>query len=559
MSDSGNRKPARRFKARSALILIVSALLAEQAQAAEAKYCVVDVPVMRRSVAGLAGPFDGPERYLYDGVLPTPFAYSEVRMPAKNGGYWTQKLYWRFTSDRRLEGPYQYREMLHEIGNIGDIAYFSGSQAPWFRGTSKGDVAAPQKFFAATSGGLPQLLPAPPDRADWHSSGTSLAANEGGIKVHYWRDVPGKQQEQEYYIIRTDGYSRTVRDEGGPVFRPLAGSNLKVSTDGHLSFSDAVGGNALKLKLRLSGEYGSGWESVNIDRYDWIFAEGGGNDYAIKLDTSGGKIALEKLYRYTGHGWLARFFQWLSSDDFTPENRTFWGSQSVSFSPLLRLTIFGRPSQVLKDGLLEDIGDGEVDRYQGDASGAGAALFSGSKRELFAFDGEQLQLLVGPGERRVNTHEHMPKSIRDKMQDEVYWLGRWSVKDVPEIGRTFVFIDGKPFELKGRVPKVRLEPLPPVSYLGETVNYGRYMSRHFTASKFVRFPGSEDVLAFGTRGVFQYAATNTLPVWQMNPAVPFKTNLEAIDFSSIVSVGAWNGIMFQSRDKRFHFVRRCER
>lgn len=204
-------------------------------------------------------------------------------------------------------------------------------------------------------------------------------------------------------------------------------------------------------RIRLIGPTGRGrqlwlahtddfeeWESLNIDRDGWLFAEGWGNDYAIKWRHQNGGIAVERVVKYTGSGWFGRLARWLlRREKDTPVASTHYSAQCVDFSPVLQLTMFCKPAKVMREGELEDIGDGDapLKRYIGDATGARAALFHGEDQGLYAFDGETVQKVGGITARFV------------------------AVRDFPEARRTFITGAGKAAELIGRFPHLRLRPI----------------------------------------------------------------------------------------------------
>lgn len=500
--------------------------------AAARGYCVQRVGLKRVAAAEPYRQSNGPSQFLLADKARTPLAIDTVKEPAGGDRYFLRQILWRFTSDRRLEGPYDFAS--YDVRGTDGTAVYLSRQVP-LRSTAGGGSAPPpglgeSEIHVVNPGGLPKVVKGPWTGQGWTLRPGGFDPDLGGFRVEAWSNPAKGPQRQRSYLVRgTDVISLGDAQPPPPTKRFPAWHLAVRAKDHQVELIDMRGRAGRDLDLRHAGDL-EGWESLNVDRYGWLFAEGWGNDYAIKIDNRAG-IKAEKIHRYTGRGWLARFLAWLfGNGGGTPIHRTTGSAQCVDFSPVLALTLFCKPAKVLRRGELADIGDGSfpLQRYAGDATGARVALFTGTDDGLYAFDGRQVQSVA----KRIG--------------------GRLQVQDIPEAGRTFVTAGAAAYEIRGRFPRLRLAAIdtraPPRIATKAQCCLSRY---GMDTSRFVAFPGTTDILGFNhATGLWLIGGDRVERIWQ--------TQGRQIALAEIAPASIWKGMVFLTMDKVPHLITRCE-
>jgi hypothetical protein len=534
-TEMRGRKPSQALA-----ICFIVAVSPQRGLAGVPRYCVEPVEIDRVPAKTPVNLSRGPDRFVVGDDTANPIAVDHVQTPDKNPKYVIDRqVMWRFGADFRLHGPYDLKGF-QMMGSDGTVTYLKHGEYRTSAGTAQASSDDwIEHLYTVESGKLPKLIRGPLARADWEVRPLRFDQRLGGAIVSMSRKTPKGPDQIETYLVRGDSIRRiadTWRIPGNFYSSPQ--HNVDVFGTGDRStieLTDRKTGHAIRLELPQAGDNEMwSWESLNIDRYGWLFAEGNGNDYAIKLRDDGKRIKAETIYRYTGYGWPARILHWLIDKRAkTPITWTYHSRQCVRFSQALELTLFCKPLKVLVEGKLRDIGDGSAPlaEYVGDAQSARVALFTGTDGSLYAYDGRGTQLVR-----------------RD--------LGRWAdVQDLPASRQTFVVAGNASFRLAGAFPKLRLDPvdLSAGPRSGPKRECCLSLGPRFASVIFRSFPQTGDVLAFSTES----------GVWEMENARTAQSLWRPvdspIDLRNVSPAAVWNGMVFMTIDHKPYRIGRCGR
>ncbi len=495
-------------------------------------YCVKPISVTKRQVKGLANTSQSPTKFMLAGEADTPLAIDEIRRPAANCRYTdchtVERVFWRFTPRYTFEGPYTSEYSLYGEATDGSTIYLNGGRYRKDTAAAKTTYDGKQsevRFYTATQGGLPEKLGYPLDDDNWNYREQGFTP-ERGYLVSAYHNPPKGQEQRRTFVIRGRQVTETESNSNLPdvVF---AKWKIEVSAgDAGVKIYDKKTRSLLSLNLPPTDDYG-GFESINIDRYGWLFLENYGNDYAVKWKRRDDQLKLAHLVKYTGSGWLGRSLRWLlPGDRGTRVNETRYSPQCVNFSPVLQLTLFCKPAKVLRDGQLEDIGGNDVAdaRYLADATGKGVALLKKRDGSLFAFDGKHVQ----------------------KIGSTDTWSG--GVSDFKTLGRTFIVTSNGTAELVGSFPKLSLDPIPMDNKQSKRTKGGAAYG--INSAELQIIPGSSDIAAFSPAGIRVWEHNEWRWAWrdegnQINSA------------QRAVPVGVWKGVLFATNDSQFKLLTRC--
>ena len=510
------RHPASRYLVLGGLALAATGPLA----AAASPFCVSRLGEDSRTADGGEARSVGPTRFEPSRAVSTPLAFDEVRDDLQDGEHYNvTKRYWRYGADRQFEGPHTSGYQLEVVGSDGRLIYLKGGRYATdaqSRGNGAEGKHWQERLFVARPGGVPEMVGGILARPQWTYDIEGYREDLGGVVVRSSIN-PASGPSTQSYLLATGTIVRPISEDAARPHTLFPRWNLSVSTGGN--FLRLIGPNRLGRQLRLphTDDFEE-WESLNIDRYGWLFAEGWGNDYAIKWKHRDSGIAVERVVRYTGSGWFARLARWFLSTEEEAVSSTHYSAQCVDFSPVLQLTIFCKPAKVLREGELEDIGNAvaPLKRYVGDATGARVALFRGEDQGLYAFDGEAVQKVSARFD---------------------------AVHDFPEAKRTFVAGPGVASELVGRFPRLRLRKIE----VPET-------ERSFDfppAGTGVHFlPGHQEPLIFTAGGVWTVQQGGVAQsLWQAEDS--------PVQVSEVTPAGVWKGLIFRTQAGRTMLIRSC--
>jgi hypothetical protein len=496
-------------------------------------YCVKPVKIEKRQVFGLANTSKAPTKFLLAGEADTPLAIDEVRRPTDNcrykDCYTVERVYWKFTPRYTFSGPYISEYSLSGETTDGATIYLKGGRYRTDTEAAKQSHDGKQwetRFYTATQGGVPEKLGYPLDDESWNYHSGEFLPERGYAVSASSNSADGKQQWR-YFVIR----GLKVTELGADIKIPDAVFpkwNIEVSAgEQDVEIHDRKTGSTLSLSLPPTDDFG-GFESLNIDRYGWLFLENYGNDYAVKWERRDNQLKLARLVKFTGSGWMGRLVRWLLPGSLsTRVDETHYSPQCVSFSPVLQLTLFCKPAKVLHNGQLEDIGGADVSDagYLADATGKGVALLKKRDGSLFAYDGKQVQ----------------------KVGSTNSWSGG-EVFDFKTLGRTFVVTSTGTAELVGRFPKLSLENIPldasQMKWMKDGATYG------INSADLQIIPGSSDIAIFSPAGI---------RVWEQNEwRWAWREELNPIDSSQrVVPVGVWKGVLFVTNNSDYKLLTRC--
>jgi len=477
----------------------------------------------------------GPSKFFFSDQSAPTIAVDHVKVRAEGpsyidgDSYFLRQVYWRFSEGVRLIGPYDISRY-YEIGNDGESAYFFENFGVSGQDATEDGFPEDRVWSLAPSGGM-RMVEGPWTGNDWDLSSEYGSPTSGKIVLRAWANDGGRRAHQGYFAIKNGVVEPLGTAPPFIPFKIFTEQNIAIQAGSGREFVIRNLGNDTDVALSLphTSEYG-GWESLNIDRYGWLFAEGYGNDYAIKLTFKEG-LTSDRIHRFTGRGWLGRFFEWIFN--YGPESQidsTQWSSQCADYSPILRLTLFCDPAKVLRDGTLQDmpVQSSKLDRYLGDATAAGVALIKGQQSELYAFDGEEFQLLADD-------------------------LGQFvKAQDVPQAKRTFVTSGSGAYELVGNFPNLTLVALASRNHRVEAKSETENLNLAFRRLKFLSFPDSTSVLGIDDRGVWHFGKDAHEMIWQapVDPSARILT-------SEVAPVSAWGGLVFLTADNKANLIIQC--
>ncbi|MDP9422072.1 MAG: hypothetical protein M3Q19_04430 [Pseudomonadota bacterium] len=508
---------------RVALALILG--VTGTAAAANSRYCASPVGVHLHGRVDSEDRPAGPTRFEPISGASTALAFDEVRKDLPDGkSYNLTKRYWRYRADRRFEGPYTFERAMEPVGTDGRLIYLRGGRyrtnTPLAKKARDGKHWE-ARLFVVQPGELPEMVGGDLALPQWTYFIERYRPDLEGVVVRASFEPPSGPYIQPYLLAAGKRVNLISNDAARP-HTLFPRWNLSVSADRNRMRLLGPNRRGRELELPHTDDFQQ-WESLNIDRYGWLFAEGWGNDYAIKWRHHDGGIAVERVVKYTGSGWLGRLARWLlGGEKGTPVASTHYSAQCADFSPVLQLTIFCKPAKVLREGELEDMGDGDapLKRYIGDATGSRTALFHGKDQRLYAFDGEAVQKIEGISARLV------------------------AVRDFPGVARTFVTGGKVAAELVGRFPNLRLRPLDLPRAQGR-FDYPP------AGTTFHLIPGDREPLAFTAAGVWSIRRDGAFtPIWEATAS--------PIQVSQVSPAGIWNGLIFRTQAGQNMLVRRCD-
>jgi hypothetical protein len=479
---------------------------------------------MRSPTKGLSAQSRGPTQFLLAGDASTPLPVDEVREPAGPGRYYSRTIVWSFGRDGRFRGPSPVTTFQVD-GTDGQVNYLSThQQLPPEKGAALGGWDS--RFYYVENGGEPRRisLPAPGPHTQYILTRRATPGN--GPIITTSTPQPGKADLQQQWLVRGGHMEPIPQWLASPQYR-FDRWGLSVGTEAdQVHLQDLRTGSHIDIEVRRTDDIG-GIESVNVDRYGWLFVENEGSDYAIKWHHGRSGIDVDRVVRFTGRGFWSRFFAGLTGVDRGMRvDETHWSAQCVDFSPALQLTLFCKPAKVLRDGHLERIGHGSstFDRYVGDATGLRVALLRGTDGELYAYNGEDVQSLGSKA-------------------------GRFPlVQDLPTTGRTFVTSGASSWEIVGQFPRLRLRA---IRFSGQAAPFACCLSLHgMSYARFVPFPHTTDVIAFSTLlGAWRLDRDRATFLWP--------TQGSEIDLKSIASAEIWGGLVFSTSNKRNYVLKNC--
>ena len=522
-----------RYASMAVVWIGLASFIPTSAVAAPSTYCVKPIQITKRQVAGLANTSKAPTKFLLAGKADTPLAIDEIRRPADKcrykDCYTIERLYWKFTRGYRFNGPYLSEYSLTDEPTDGATIYLNGGRYRTDTEAAKQAHDGKQwetRFYTATQGGVPEKLGYPLDDESWNYH-RGVLMPERGYLVSASSNSPEEHRQRRSFVIR----GRKVTEHWADTTMPRAMFpkwNIEVSAgERDVTVHDSKTRSILSLNLPPTDDYG-GFESINVDRYGWLFLENYGNDYAVKWKRSPQGIQLDRLVKFTGSGWFGRLVRWLlPGNRGTRTDQTHYSPQCVSFSHILQLTLFCKPARVLRDGQLEDIGGADVSdaRYLADATGKGVALLKKRDGSLFAYDGKQVQ--------------------------KVGSTNSWSegVFDFKELGRTFIVTSKGTAELVGSFPKLSLELIPfdasEFQYKKDGAAYG------INSADLQIIPGSMDLAAFSPAGIRVWEKQEWRWAWR-DESNPIDASLR------VVPVGVWRGVLFRTNDADYKLLARCQ-
>lgn len=507
----------------SASLLLVSPQQAASSDAAG--YCVRPITIEKVDAPMPYSQSKGPSTLKFAFDTSTPFPVDNVKDPPDTEPYYLREVFWHIQPDYRLSGPINIGQR-RVLGTDGRLVYLLESNREIDTDEDASSQPREDRIWSLAADGEMEPVEGPWTDARWHLSLESNKNSLDKLVLIGWAKEPGSSNRQNYFALKDGRVEHWGEDR--PFIPQKTFPEFAVSVDyGYgLSLKHSKDQAIQTLSLPHTEEHGW-WESVNIDRYGWLFAEGYGNDYAVKLDLEDG-LEVDRIHRFTGRGWLARFFEWIFGiGPETEVDSTQWSSQCVDYSPVLRLTLFCDPAKVLREGNLHDFPDhtSELDRYLGDASGAGVALIEGQKNELYAFDGKALQLVSNNLGNFVKT------------------------QDVPEAKRTFVNSETGSYELMGTFPNLILVELASRNRGDKEGRKTVDSNLAFRGMTFWSFPNSTSVLGFDKRSVWHFGKKSNEMIWKAQNA--------RILASEVAPVANWGGLMFLTADAQANLIEQC--
>lgn len=509
---------------------VIAASLAAQVQAAAQKYCVVSIGIDRRTASAPFNQSHGPTRFLLAGEAATPVAIDDVRVPPAAPTYKVRTAFWRYRPDFRFEGPYWLDYSTQNPVTDGVRTYLQGYRELKDTALARkiGRPISDGRVFFAESGGVPKALGGPLALKDWQFLLRTYNPRLTGVVVEGITGGFDTPQKHSTFLVQGSN-ARFVNDKSvGGIERMFPRWRLSVATrDRQVSLFDPASGRRTDLTLPHANDLPM-WESVNVDRDGWIFAEGEGYDYAIKWHHAGSAIQTDRIIRYSGEGWFERFLKWILGvhRGETPIDETVSSAQCVDFSRVLQLTLFCKPAKVFREGRLKPIGDGEtpLKRWIGDSTSLGVALFSGSDGGLYAFDRNSVRRVNGIGGDL--TH----------------------IVDLPASRRTFAYAYGGTFEIVGRFPNLRGRRLNLPGDPARSVS-GRYPTLEVQVTEFQL---THDAIAFSPMGIWRLGDQAAETIWRSD-----KTPIQLAGGISPTSVAVWGGTIFRTADEKLHLLKLC--
>ncbi|MBV7264779.1 hypothetical protein [Erythrobacter ani] len=468
----------------------------------------------------------GPSKLKFAFEATTPLLSDNVKDPPDASKHYLREVFWHIQPDYRLVGPINVPDHL-VLGTDGHFIYLRESKHlaggyEEFVGRTRED-----RIWSLAPDGQMELVEGPWTEERWALSVENAQSGLGKVFLVGWPQEPRSSTRQTYFALKEGRVEFWGEDRPFIPKKSFPEFNFAVQDDGHgLSLKSSKSEETHALSLPHTMEHGW-WESLNIDRYGWLFAEGYGNDYAIKLNLEK-SLNVDQVHRFTGRSWFGRLAEWLFGiGPETDISSTQWSSQCADFSPTLRLTLFCDPAKVLREGVLQDFPQhsGELDRYLGDASGLEVALIKGPQNELYAFDGEAIQLVSDSLGSFVKAH------------------------DVPEAKRTFVTGGSGGYELTGSFPNLALVKLADRTSRVEGSYETEGLNQAFRRMTFMSAPGSGGVLGINRNSVWHIGEGSNDLIWQASNA--------RILTSEIAPVADWDGLIFLTEDSRANLIKRC--
>ena len=510
------------------LTLLCSAALAlvlpEQVASNDAsRYCVRPITIDKIEASMPYAQSEGPSKLKFSFEASTPFPVDNVRDPPDADRYYSREVFWYIQPDYRLVGPISIPER-RVLGTDGTLVYLLESE----RQTDNDGIVIDRndRIWSLAADGTSELVEGPWTDAKWKLSLESGQSGAGKIVLVGWPQEPESSEHQSYFGLKDGRVEFWGEDRPFIPAKSFPEFGFAVDEAFGLSLKSNMSDDTHKLSLPHTSEHGW-WESINIDRYGWLFAEGYGNDYAIKLSFEE-DLSVDRVHRFTGRGWFGRVVEWLFG--IGPETdiaATQWSSQCVDYSPALRLTLFCDPAKVLREGVLQDFPDhlNELDRYIGDASGAGVALVKGQNNELYAFNGDAIQLVS----------DNMGSFVR--------------AQDVPAARRTFVTSGNGAYELEGSFPNLTLSKLADRENGPEATHDTEGQDQAFRGMTFMSAPDSGAVLGFNQNSIWHFGESSNEQIWQ-------SSNVRIVT-SEVAPVADWRGLMFLTSDSQANVIEQC--
>lgn len=489
------------------------------------RYCVRPITIEKVSATVPYLQSHGPSRLRFASEASTPFPSDNVKDPPDADRYYLREVFWHIQPDYRLVGPISVADHL-VLGTDGHFMYLrerkhlaAGDEASW-------DQPREDRIWSLAPDGQMELVEGPWTKAKWALSLESAQPGLGEVILIGWPRGSASSNRQSYFALRDGDVEFLGHVRPFVPTKSFPSLGFAVDEAHGLSLKSTKSEEIHTLSLPHTADHGW-WESLNIDRYGWLFAEGYGNDYAIKLNLDEG-LRVDRVNRFTGRGWFGRLLEWIFG--IGPETdmaSTQWSSQCVDYSPALRLTLFCNPAKILRDGVLRDFPGhpGELDRYLGDASGAGVALIKGPKNELYAFDGDALQ------------------SVSDSLGGFV------RTQDVPEAKRTFVTGGSGAYELTGSFPDLALVKLADRDDLSPASSGAEELNQAFRRMTFMSAPDPQAVIGFNQDSIWHFGKGSNEMIWR-------NSNVRILT-SEVAPVADWDGLMFLTSDNQAHLIERC--
>ena len=524
-----------RFRATLATLafLSLSGMAAPSEQATP--LCVRRVEIIRTLFRGVEPEARGPTEFLYTNEAWTPLAISKVHRPGDPEAYPSKTVFWRWGDDGRFHGP-QPLVGFDPKGTDGRFVYLETNDKRGAAGQRRANIPAisaetVSRIFMLDNGGAAQEIFVPPTSGAKLPSIITRARNGFGPIVLTGRpdpEMPERQLQERWAAKGTEltllsGY-KDLRYNFPRVALEIAADDKAVDIKDHRT-------NTLQTIAVPSYDDVSGIESLTIDRFGWLFVENGGSDYAVKLSRSSHRLSMDRVVEFTGRGWLKRLFDFLFGVDRGVRiDERHYSPQCADQSAVLRMTFFCNPFRVLREGVLEkvgDVADGTV-RWMGDATGAGVALVGSRRGGLYATNGY--------GSQRVSDLN----------------FGLASIQDVPASGRTFLTLSDQSWELVGRYPRLRVQRINFWRNDEGGAPFHCCLNNFGLGSvRFIAMPGSTEVIAVhSTLGVWLLGRREKKMLW--------KANQSAVDLNTVARADAWGGLAFLTEDRTPYLIKSCK-